>query len=90
MCGAGVPLGSIFGPLIFTFFTNNLTSFVTKCKIHMYADDTQLYYSFPLSDIALANTVMNGDLRALASVMHYLSLNPGKTVMLVFWQKKDF
>lgn len=56
----------------------------------MYADDTQLYYSFPLSDIALANTVMNGDLRALASVMHYLSLNPGKTVMLVFWQKKDF
>lgn len=57
----------------------------------MYADDTQLYYSFLLSDMVAANTVINNDLSALAesSALHSLSLNPKKTVMIVFGRKDD-
>ena len=42
---AGVPQGSILGPLLFVLHVNNLPNVVRKCSILLYADDTVLFYS---------------------------------------------
>lgn len=87
----GVPQGSILGPLLFTVYTSNFHRFIKHAKIHMYADDTQVYYSFPLKDVQLARQRLNYDLKRLAdlSSQHALLLNPSKSVLLLFGKKQD-
>ena len=42
---AGVPQGSIDGPLLFNLFINNLTFFIEQCTLSNYADDNNLSIS---------------------------------------------
>ena len=57
---AGVPQGSVFGPMLFLICINDISDFLTGMT-RLFVDDTSLSFSF--SDPAEIETVINNDLR---------------------------
>lgn len=46
----GVPQESILDSLLYSVYTSVLINLVEGCSIHVYADDTQVYYSLDLEN----------------------------------------
>lgn len=86
----GVPQGSILGPLLYSVYTFNLLTSVKYCSCHLYADDTQLLYSFAPNQINQAIDFINQDLQSLNTFSqdHFLKINSAKSYAVLFGSKK--
>ena len=88
---AGLPQGSLLGPLLFNIFINDLNYAVLDLSLRVYADDTTLHAS-DVSPIAL-QVVLNQGLSRLAEWFdaNYLLINNAKTQALLIGPcKYDF
>ena len=86
---AGVPQGSVLGPVLFSAFLAPLANVIDLFGIshHQYADDTSLYYSFsPAEQIGSVELISN----CLSAVNNWfltngLLVNPGKSDSNLYW-----
>nr|CAI5834113.1 unnamed protein product [Callosobruchus analis] len=87
----GVPQGSILGPILFCIYTSQLVSCLQHCSAHLYADDTQLYFSFPANQSVEACNRITDDLNNLSriSIAHCLELNPQKCSVMLLGREKS-
>ena len=88
---AGVPQGSILGPLFFLVYINDLTEDL-RCNVKLFADDTSLFTVFEDSNAAAID--MNHDLELINQWAHSwrMSFNPDpqkQAVELIFSRKKN-
>lgn len=82
----GVPQGSVCGPILFLIYTSIFGSFLKHCKMHSYADDTQIYDPFRNTEVHEATQKINKDLNTLVNISegHGLLLNPTKSFAMIF------
>ena len=84
---AGVPQGSILGPILFLLFINDMPTILTQCSIVMYADDTRLYaYG---KDVDKIKHALNNDLKQLENWLRWnqMHVNVSKTKVMLLHSK---
>ena len=78
----GVPQGSIFRPLLFNLFINDLTYSVDDAKLRLYAADSSLYLSHPNQDVLETRSQSKFDVLQSWFKCNYSSINESKTKVL--------
>ena len=83
-----VPQGSVLGPLLFLLYVNDLPNTSSLLTFHLFADDTNIYYSCKnLDDL---ESKLNHELKIVAEWMksNRLALSILKTNFILFHSKK--
>ena len=86
---AGVPQGSILGPLLFLIFINDLVEVIQYCQMRLFADDTCVYLS--IDNRERACNLVNFDLEAIHewSRKWLVDFSVPKTKSLIISNKAD-
>ena len=86
MCG--VPQGSVLGPILFVLYTTPLSDIIANHSVNhqLFADDTQLQKSAPLSEVTNLTKELNACTDDIKTWMteNQLKLNDDKTEALLF------
>ena len=87
----GVPQGSVLGPLLFTVLVSDLKDAIKRGRYHMYADDTQLYYTCKVEDANDTIDKINSDLSNIStfSKRNCLKLNAGKSKYIIIGSRPN-
>jgi hypothetical protein len=84
----GVPQGSILGPLFYLLYTREIEEIVQEhgLKVHVYADDCSIYFSYDETDDAVAETKLSACVSSIKAWMSksFLKLNTDKTTIMLF------
>jgi len=86
---AGVPQGSVLGPLLFLIYINDITDQVQNVS-YLFADDTSVFAPFSSVHIDRAVEQLNVDLREIHcwAKKWLINIHPGKTVAMLFSVKR--